>query len=136
MRDAIRLNMNVLIRDIPGLVNSIEAITPDRSAAEVAELFSSPVYAEVLSLPLVKNGRFVGVISRYHFLDMYLKQFARELHGKRPIRNFINDEPLLVEFDLTLAEAALLVAENMQFSLTEDFIVTRHGKYLGVTIKS
>ena len=132
MRDAIRLNMNVLLREIPGLVNSIEAITPDRSAAEVAELFSSPVYAEVLSLPLVKNGRFVGVISRYHFLDMYLKQFARELHGKRPIRNFINDKPLLVEFDLTLAEAALLVAENMQFSLTEDFIVTRHGKYLGV----
>jgi len=132
MRDAITLDMNVLIREIPGLVNSIEAIAPDRSVAEVAELFLSPVYAEVVSLPVVEKGRFVGVISRYHFLDMYLKQFARELHGKRPIRNYINHQPLLVELDQPLAVAALHVAENMQFFLTEDFIVTRHGKYLGV----
>lgn len=119
-------------RELLALVNPIVAIAPDRPVAEVAELFLNPDYAKVLSLPVVENGRPLGVISRYRFMDMYLKQFARELHGKRPIRNYINDKPLLVELDQPLAEAALHVAQNMQFPLTEDFIITRHGKYLGV----
>ncbi len=119
-------------REMLALVNPIAAIDPERTVAEVAELFLSPIYAKVLSLPVVENGRPVGMISRYRFMDMYLKQFARELHGKRPIRNYVNDNPLLVELDQPLAEAALHVAKNMQFPLTEDFVITRHGKYLGV----
>ena len=39
---------------------------------------------------------------------------------------------MMVELDQPLAEAALHLAENMKFPLTEDFIVTRHGKYLGL----
>ena len=100
-------------RELLALVNPIVAIAPDRPVAEVAELFLNPDYAKVLSLPVVENGRPLGVISRYRFMDMYLKQFARELHGKRPIRNYINDKPLLVELDQPLAEAALHVAQNM-----------------------
>lgn len=119
-------------RDILALVNPIKAISPECTVAEVAELFLGDEYVKLLSLPVVENGRPVGVISRYRFMDMYMKQFARELYGKRPIRSFVNPRPLLVELDRPLAEAALHVTENMQFPLTEDFIVTRHGKYLGV----
>ncbi|MDD4929649.1 MAG: ATP-binding protein [Gallionella sp.] len=122
----------VFAREMLALVNPIESIAPDRTVAEVAELFLNPDYAKVLSLPVVENGLPLGVISRYRFMDMYLKQFARELHGKRAIRHYINEKPLLVELDQPLAEAALHVAEHMQFPLTEDFVITRHGKYLGV----
>ncbi len=119
-------------RDIHSLVNPIEAIAPDRPVSEVAELFLNPDYAKVLSLPVVENGIPIGVISRYRFMDLYLKQYARELHGKRPIRNYINHRPLLVELDQPLTEAALHIAEHMSFPLTEDFIITRRGKYLGL----
>ena len=118
--------------DIFSLINPIDAISPDCPLEDVAELFSNPDYSKLLSLPVVEDGRPVGVISRYRFMDIYLKRYARELHGKRPIRNFINDPPLLVELEQPLAEAAQHVAANMQFPLTEDFIVTRHGRYLGV----
>jgi signal transduction histidine kinase len=118
--------------DIFSLIKPIDAISPDFPLDDVAELFSNPEYSELLSFPVVEHGRPIGVISRYHFMDIYLKRFARELHGKRPIRNFINNKPLLVELDQPLAEAARHVAANMQFPLTEDFIVTRHGRYLGV----
>ena len=119
-------------KDIFSLINPIDAISPDCPLENVAELFFNPNYSKLLSLPVVENGRPLGVISRYRFMDIYLKRYARELHGKRPIRNFINDRPLLVELEQPLAEAAQHVAENMQFPLTEDFIVTRHGKYLGI----
>ena len=122
----------ILAREILALVNPIKAISPECPVAEVGELFLGADYAQLLSLPVVEHGRPVGVISRYRFMDMYLKPFARELYGKRPIRGFINDKPLMIELDQPLAEAALHVAENMQFPLTEDFIIIRHGKYLGV----
>jgi signal transduction histidine kinase len=65
-------------------------------------------------------------------MEIYLKRYARELYGKHPIREFINGAPLLVELDQPLSMAAQHVTANMQFPLTEDFIVTRRGRYLGV----
>ena len=117
---------------IYSLVNPIEGLSPECPLEDVVEFFSDPKFSKLLSLPVVENGRPIGVLSRYRFMDIYLKRYARELYGKKPIRNFINDKPLLVELEQPLAEAAQHVAANMQFPLTEDFIVTRHGRYLGV----
>jgi signal transduction histidine kinase len=123
---------NTAGESIFSLVNPIEALSPELPLEEVAAQFADPRNARLLSLPVVENGRPIGVISRYHFMNIYLKLYARELYGKRPLRGFINDTPLLVELDQPLAEAAQHVAANMQFPLTEDFIVTRRGRYLGV----
>ena len=119
-------------RNIYSLINPINAISPDCPLEEVYESFFKPEYARLLSLPVVENGRPIGVISRYRFMEIYLKRYARELYGKRPIREFINNAPLLVELDQPLPVAAQHVATNMKFPLTEDFIVTRRGRYLGV----
>lgn len=121
-----------LDNDIFSLINPIDAISPDCSLEVIAELFADPRYSKLLSLPIVENDRPVGMISRYRFMDIYLKRYARELHGKRPIRNFINDQPMMVELDQPLAIAAQHVSEKMQFPLTEDFIITRDGRYVGV----
>ncbi len=119
-------------KDIFSLINPIDAISPECPLEEVYESFFKPEYSKLLSLPVVENGRPIGVISRYRFMEIYLKRYARELYGKRPIREFINNSPLLVELDQPLSVAAQHVATNMQFPLTEDFIVTRRGRYLGV----
>lgn len=118
--------------EIFSLIKPIEAISPDSPLETLADYFSAPKNADLLSLPIVENGRPIGVISRYRFMDIYLKRYARELYGKRPVRDFINTTPLLVELDQPITEAAQHVASNMKFPLTEDFIVTRRGRYLGV----
>lgn len=123
---------NHQIKDIYSLINPIDAISPECPLEEVYELFFKPEYAKLLSLPVVEHGRPIGVISRYRFMDIFLKRYARELYGKHPIREFINNKPLLVELDQPLPLAAQHVTRNMQFPLTEDFIVTRRGRYLGV----
>ena len=118
--------------DIASLVIPLEPIAPGVTLEEVAELFLNPDYADVLSLPVVDNGRPVGVISRYRFMDIYLKPYGRELHGKRPISAYMSNTPLLVAHDQPLAEAAQHVAEHMRFPLTEDFIITEQGHYAGI----
>jgi signal transduction histidine kinase len=119
-------------REMMQLIHPVTPITPDIIVSEVSDLFQSPSYATLLSLPVVENGVPIGMISRYSFMDMYLKQYAREIHGKRAIRHFINRKPLLVELDQPLDVAALHVYENMKYPLTEDFFITRNGQYLGV----
>jgi two-component system NtrC family sensor kinase len=119
-------------KDIASLVIPFNPISPDMPLEEVAELFLDPQYAEVLSLPVVEDGRPLGVISRYRFSDIYLKRYGRELHGKRPIRAFVNKTPIIVAHDQPLAEAALHVTEKMQFPLMEDFMITEQGRYIGI----
>jgi len=122
-----------IIKDIASLVIPMRAITPDLPMEEVAELFLDPEYADVLSLPIVDDGKPVGMISRYRFMDSYLnKRFGRELFGKQPISAFMNAAPLVVPHDQPLAEAAQHVTVQMQFPLTEDFIITQDGVYAGV----
>jgi len=119
-------------KDIASLVIFLEPLAPDVPLEDVAEMFLDPKNAKMLSLPVVDNGRPIGVISRYRFSDIYLKRYGRELHGKRPVREFVNAAPIVVAHDEPLAEAALHVSENMQFPLTEDFIITERGHYAGI----
>lgn len=121
------------VQDIRSLAIPLKAIAPSMSLESVAELFLDPEYADVLSLPVVEEeGAPVGVISRYRFMDIYLKPYGRELHGKRPIRNFMSDAPLVVAHDQPLEAAALHVAQHMAFPLMEDFIITEQGRYIGI----
>ncbi len=119
-------------KDISSLVIPFEPVAPETPLEEVAELFLDPRHADVLSLPVVEDGLPLGVISRYRFSDIYLKRYGRELHGKRPIRAYINAAPIIVAHDQPLAEAALHVTENMQFPLMEDFVITEQGRYIGI----
>ncbi len=118
--------------DILSLAIPLEPISPRVQMEEVAELFLNPDYAKVLSLPVVDEGRPVGVISRYKFTDIYLKPYGRELHGKRPVSSYMAGQPLVVAHDQPLAEAALHVTQNMRFPLMEDFIITEQGRYAGI----
>lgn len=119
-------------KGIASLILPLRAISPSLQMEEVASLFRNPEYADVLSLPVVFDDRPVGVISRYRFMDIYLKQYGRELYGKHAIRAFMNAAPLVVAHDQPLTEAARHVTSKMQFPITEDFIITTNGIYAGV----
>ena len=120
------------VAGIPALIKPLACISPHITLDGVADLFSDIAYSNVLSLPVVENGIPVGVISRYRFIDVYLKKYSRELNGKRPIHLFMSPSPMLVAHDQPLAEAAQHVTKNMKFPLTEDFIITENGQYAGI----
>lgn len=120
------------VAGIATLIKPLACIPSHLTLDGVADLFRDIAYSDVLSLPVVENGIPVGVISRYRFIDVYLKQFSRELNGRRPVHLFMSPSPLLVPHDQPLAEAALHVAKNMKFPLTEDFIITENGQYVGI----
>jgi signal transduction histidine kinase len=97
----------------------------------VADSFLQPAYQSVLSVPIVEGVVPVGVISRYQLNEILTKKFGRDLYGKRPVADFMNRDFLSVEVDTPLAEAAQYLTSHMQMPLSEDFVITREGVYVG-----
>ncbi len=121
--------------DVAALVIPLPPIPPSLPMNDVADLFLQKEYAGVLSLPIVADGQPVGMMSRYRFMDVYLnKRFGPALFARYPVERFMNTAPMLVDVQQPLSAAAQQVSACMQSPLTEDFIITQQGKYVGVGV--
>jgi signal transduction histidine kinase len=120
--------------DIAALRRTVQPIAPATTVAEVADIIRRPQYAGLLCLPVVDQGQPVGVVSRNQLTDIFMLRFGRELYGTRPVTEVMNRHPLLVDEDLPLEQAAQYVAANIGSPISEDFLITRQGRYSGVGV--
>ena len=120
-------------QELSALVREIPPITPDLTVDYVGELLLSVAeYQNLLSLPIIDNGKPIGVISRYELMNIFVSRFGRELHGNKPIRQLMNHAPLVVDMALPMETAAQYITGNMSFPITEDFIIIENGVYRGI----
>lgn len=118
---------------ISALSLNVPPFRPDDTVNQVADAFLLADYQPVLCMPIVgDDGVPMGVISRYQLNEILTKKFGRDLFGKRPVADFMNREFLSVDVATPLAEAAQYLTSHMQRPLSEDFVVTREGRYAGV----
>lgn len=81
---------------------------------------------------LDEHERPLALIARRAFIDRYAMPYHRELYGKKPALVFANRQPVLVEKSASLENmSALLMSEDPRY-LTDGFIITEHGRYLGL----
>jgi two-component system NtrC family sensor kinase len=113
---------------------TVGAIAPDTTVEAAADRFMQPESARMLCLPVVEHGRPLGTISRYQLNDIFLRRFGRELHGQRAVSRVMNAQPLVVDIDSTLEDAAAYVTANIGTPITQDFIVVRNGRYHGMGV--
>ena len=102
---------------------------------DVGDIFLDPRYDRFLSLPVVRDGRPVGTISRSHVQQVFMSRFGRELQGSKPIAEFMNPAPLVVGLEHSMAEASQYVTRNIAFPITEDFIVTVTEELPGIFVE-
>lgn len=122
----IRLTESVasLLRDAPSLA-------PEARLQDVVDLFSSS--PAVLSMPVVDAGGLpLGMVRRYRILDLYATNYGRALHGKKPVTQFMDRQPLAVERDMSVEQVSQLVTDNMQLRMEEEFIITDKGVFAGL----
>ena len=114
------------------LVISAPGIPPDLLVNEVAELFMDETHGKLLSLPVLDGDRPVGVVSRARMQQVLFRQYGRELFGKKPVTAIMNDTPVVIESNTNLSEASKTVTERLKFPVTEDFVITEGGRYVGM----
>ncbi|HET8730149.1 MAG TPA: ATP-binding protein [Moraxellaceae bacterium] len=117
---------------ISALALPVPPFAPTDTVDAIVDRMQEPQYQQVLSAPIVDGDHAVGVISRYQLNVVLTKRFGRELYGKRPVADFMIRDFLSVEVDTPLAEASQYITTHMRQPVSEDFVITQQGRYLGV----
>jgi diguanylate cyclase (GGDEF)-like protein len=84
------------------------------------------------AVAIVDDNRPVGIINRTNFMNAYSKRYYRELWGRKSCAAHINTEPRLVERDHKIDELMRILTSTDQRYLTDGFIVTENGLYVGL----
>jgi diguanylate cyclase (GGDEF)-like protein len=112
------------------LAVAVPSLPPDTPHDDVARLFAGD--PTLRAVALVEHGRPVGLLNRQSFVDRYARPFFKELYGRKPCMLFANTTPLTLDKHAGLdAMTAVLTATDQRY-LTEGFIVSEGGRYLGL----
>ena len=84
------------------------------------------------AMALVDGGRPVGLLNRQSFVDRYARPYFKELYGRKPCLLFANTTPLVLDKHTGLDAMTAVLTSSDQRYLTEGFIVTEGGRYLGL----
>lgn len=116
------------------LLKALEPLTADVSISDVADRLLTAEHKAFLSLPVVDvTGRPLGLVSRSRLQDIFMQRFGRDLWGRRPVADVMNPQPLIVSLETSLEEAARQITGQLQYPITEDFIlVDADGLYQGL----
>jgi len=112
------------------LLSNITPAHPDELNEAIFARFSDNAALRVI--PVVSDGTPLGLINRYQFMDRFAKPFQRELLGKKPCREVINAEPLLIEKNMPIEELSHFMVEADSRHFADGFIITEQGRYIGV----
>ena len=117
---------------LTNLSMSIEPLSPMASVSAINDLFLEERFERLLSLPVVADGRPIGVISRSKMQRIMATRFGREINGNKPIHSFMNPVPLVISVDQSVETACNYVTSNISYPITEDFILLKDDAYHGV----
>ncbi|WP_077036215.1 SpoIIE family protein phosphatase [Pelomonas sp. KK5] len=104
--------------------------TPEHTNAQVYEMLGR--HRDMASLPVVEDGRPIGLINRSLFLSQISKPFYKELFEKKSCIAFMDKEPLVVDAATTVEQLALLTVESGEKALADGFLVVENGRLLGL----
>ena len=108
----------------------VEPVQPDTESEKIVACFTEN--KSLRAIPVVKNERPVGLISRYEFVDNFTKPIRTDLPGKELGKDMMNTEPLLVEKSTPIHELSGFLSESEIRHFTDGFIITEQGRYLGL----
>ncbi len=112
------------------LLRAIDPVLPDVENDDVYARFEQE--PKLLSLPVVKDGKPLGMLNRFNIIDQFARPYRRELFGKKPCHTLMNDAILVVEHTDSVQEVAHRISSTERDTFLDHFIIVRDGRYLGI----
>ena len=89
-------------------------------------------HPEVMVLPVVQDGKPVGLINRNRLHELFSQPFTRELHGRKPISLYMTANPVIVDKNTSLDDLARIIIDAGMQHMYDGFILTERGRYIGI----
>jgi signal transduction histidine kinase/FixJ family two-component response regulator len=112
------------------LTERAEAVSPQTSGSAIFLRFESE--PDTLVIPVVEDGRPLGLIERHAFLLKIAGPFGHALYANRPILHLMDTDPAVVEAGVSIDSFCDSLLKSGPGALMRGFIVTRNGRYHGV----
>ena len=108
----------------------VPPVSPDMRVTDIVELFrDSP---EQLTFAVVREGRPIGVVRRHDLFALLAKPLHPEIYNKKPVSAIMESPTLLIDSQLRLEQVSRLVTQKGRMRLTEEFVITKEGRYHGL----
>ncbi|NMM28458.1 MAG: GGDEF domain-containing protein [Glaciimonas sp.] len=112
------------------LLQQLPTVAPDMRNNQVYEMFLAQPALQII--PVVEDGKPLGLITRENLIERFSKLYQRELYGKKPCSGFMDRNPLIVDRDTSLQELSNIIVKADRQQFTNGFIITEKGHYLGM----
>ena len=113
------------------LLRPMPAVNAETSNNEVLARFHEQ--ADLHAMAVVDDDlRPIGLINRQNLLDRYATPFHRELYGRKACITLANPQPVCFDRRTTLEEMAQHVAGEPTRALSDGFVITDEGRYIGL----
>ena len=113
------------------LADALPPLSAATSCGEAFDWFTSRPDQPAAAI-LNRDGSIAGLVNRLQFLAVYSRRYHPELYARRSVVDLANTDPLIVDEATGIAELGASVALEHPEALSECFVVTAGGKYLGV----
>ncbi|TAN26270.1 MAG: GGDEF domain-containing protein [Castellaniella sp.] len=110
------------------LMRRVPSVSSDTPNEIVFERFRA--HPDLHTLPVVDEGVPVGVLTRSVLVERFSLPYQREVYGRKPCRIFMDNEPQVFEMSTPLITLSRSLAEGNR--MVSDFLITHHGRYLGI----
>ena len=117
-------------RSAQSLLIPVAPVSPDTACSEVVARFEQE--RTLHAVPVVHDGKPIGLIERQAFLERFVRPFRKELFGRKACSQLMDTSPLIVDKDISIQELSDLLAQGERRHLMEGFVLTERGRYAGL----
>ena len=115
---------------VSGLIKTVPTTSSSTTLNTVGDLFEN--MPELFALPVVDEGKPVGMLHRHEVMNILASRYGRDLRGNNAIREFMNISPLCIERDVAIEKLSEIITKDDSKYQGNYFIITDDGSYLGV----
>jgi diguanylate cyclase (GGDEF)-like protein len=115
---------------IDNILEKVSPLWPSIRSDCVNDLFKKN--PNISSIPIVENQLPIGMISRARMLEIFSNRYSYQLHGNKPIADFMEVSPIVVDHQMGIQDVSKKITAHGKKDLNTDFIITANNHYVGV----
>jgi len=116
---------------IGDLVIPMTTFEPNAVISEIAQYLKNK--EDSLGVVIVDQNKPIGLLMREKLYRLLAEQYGIALNWNRPVQKIMDQQPLIVEADMPIEQVSQIAMSRDINKLYDIVLVTRMGKFIGVT---
>lgn len=105
-------------------------LSPFDKAHNALELFSNR--RTLCSIPIVDNGKAVGMLRRESLMELFSGSYGRALYANKEVSRVMDSNPVVVDCNTPIDTVSTIITDDDDVDIFREFIVTQKQQFLGV----